>query len=195
MQRAEGFAHRAILGRAMHRDQRIGRMIAERLGERDLFFRRRARRRDVGRAEVRDQLLREPFDQGRAIRRARLDDLHQRRPAERLDAEKPAAERRARLALERVGIRVPERERARHRPFAGLGGPLEHERVGGIEPDGADQLHVRGPPLFGSSQDGTPSADASAMRCASVLPARRTSRSPVSSMSRRTPLSAGSRCR
>ena len=65
---------------------------------------------------------------------ARLDDLHQRRPAERRDAEKAAAERRARLAFERRRIAVPEHEGAGHRPFARLGRLLEDERVRRIEP-------------------------------------------------------------
>ena len=43
-----------------------------------------------------------------------------------------------------------EHEGAGHRPFAGLGRALEHEGVGWIEPDGAQQFHAAvGPPRLG----------------------------------------------
>ena len=87
------------------------------------------------------------LDRGGAIVVARFDDLHQGRPAERSDAEKSAAERRARLALRASRIGVGEHERARHRPLARLRRALEHEGVGRIEPDGAQELHRPfGPP-------------------------------------------------
>ena len=43
-------------------------------------------------------------------------------------------------------IAVTEAERARHRPVARLRRHVEHKRVGGIERDGAQQFHRRGPP-------------------------------------------------
>ena len=129
-QRAELLAHRAVFEGAVHGDQRVLRLRAQRFGEGDLFFRRCARRRQIGRAEVLDQLLRQRFDQRGALAGVGLDDLHQRRPPERFDAEEAAAERRARLAFDQsVGIAVPEREGARHRPLARLGRALEHESV------------------------------------------------------------------
>ena len=114
-----------------------------------------------------------------AVCLACLDDLHQRRPAERVDAEKRAAKGRARLAFQLRHILVPEHESARHRPFAGLGGALEHERVGRIEPDGAQQFHVFGPRVFGSSHDGAASSGMSFLRSTSTLPMRRTSKIAV----------------
>ena len=130
-------------------------------------------------------------DERRAIRLARLDDLHQRRPAERLDAEKPAAKRRARPCPRASPASVvPEHERARHRPFAGLGRALEHERVRGIEPDGAQQLHSARPAGFRDRARTAWRAPARASALDVGLAAvRRTSRSPFSSMSRRTALS------
>ena len=131
-----------------------------------------------------------------AIVLARLDDLHQRRPAERCDAEKPARNAARALPSQRRRIVVPEHEGAGHRPFAGLRRMLEHEGVGRIEPDGAQQFHSRGPRVAGSSQDGVGERRhaASAAR-PRPCPMRRTSRSPLSSMSRRTPVSGASRAR
>ena len=59
------------------------------------------------------------------------------------------------MPVERGRIPIAEPERARHRPVAGLRRHVEDERVGWIERDGAQQLHRRGPPSFGSSQEGT----------------------------------------
>ena len=145
--RAERLADFAAVVRTMHGDQRVERVIAERGGELELLLRRRDRILDAGRAEMRHELLRQRVDRGEAVVVARLDDLHQRRPAERGDAEKARAERRARLAFERRRIVVGEHEGAGHRPFAGLRRLLEHERVGGVEPDGAEELHAG--PYFG----------------------------------------------
>ena len=83
--------------RATRHQHALG-MVAERGRERDLLLGRRARGGEIGRTEVLDQALRQQLDGCRAIRLARLDDLHQRRPAERVDAEEARAERRARLA-------------------------------------------------------------------------------------------------
>ena len=71
----------------------------------------------------------------------------------------------------------------------------EADRVGRIEPDGAQKLHRRGPPVAGSSHDGCASARASERRSAVAAAMRRRRRSPLSSMSRRTPLSGANRAR
>ena len=57
------------------------------------------------------------------------------------------------------------------------------------------ELHRRGPPVAGSSHDGAASARTSERRSASAFPMRRTSRSPLSSMSRRSPFSGCRRAR
>ena len=146
LQRAERLADLAVLERAMHRDQRVGRMIAERRGERDLLLGRGRARREIGRAEVRDELLRQrstaPRDPPRSPRRSA--------PASTSRATRRRESRRGRprapCLRASAGSAFAEHERARHRPFAGLGRALEHEGVGRIEPDGAQQLHERGPP-------------------------------------------------
>ena len=89
-----------------------------------------------------------------------------------------------------AGSAIPEHEGAGHRPFARLGRALEHEGVGRIEPDGAQQLHLRGPPVSGSSHDDV----ATAHRPANAAPARsRPCAAPADRRSRRsrgaTPLS------
>ena len=149
----------------------------------------------VGRAEMRGQMFRQCVDDGQPVGVVRFDDLHQRRPAERSNTEKAAAERRARLAFQCRRVAVPEGKGARHRPLARLGRLLEHESVRGIEADGAQQFHVRGPFVAGSNQDGAASFGKNFLRSISALPARRISRSPLSSMSRRRPFSIGSRSR
>src|SRR3954465_11572031 len=106
----------------MNGDQRVRGLIAEGPGEHDFLFRRIACRRDIGRTEMCDELLRELFDQSSAVRFACLYDLHQRRPAEGFYPEKCAAKRRARLAFELSHVLAPEYEGAGHRPFARLGG-------------------------------------------------------------------------
>jgi hypothetical protein len=82
-------------------------------------------------------MLRQRIDRGTTIVVAGFDDLHQRRPTQRLHAEKAGTERRAFLALHCFRIVIPEHERARDRPFAGLGRGFEHEGVRRIEADGA----------------------------------------------------------
>ena len=74
---------------------------------------------------------------------------------------KPERKAARALPLQARHVHRREREGARHRPFAGLRRALEHERVGRVEPDGAQQLHERGPPVAGSSQEGVASASAS----------------------------------
>ena len=69
----------------------------------------------------------------------------------------------------------------------GSAAALEHERVRRIEPDGAQQFHTRGPPCrrIEPGRRGKRGHERRAARC-SGLPTRRTSRSPFSSMSRRS---------
>ena len=175
----------------MHRDQRVGRVIAERCRERDFLLGRRARRRDVGRAELRDELLRQPLDQRGAIRLARLDDLHQRRPAERLDAEERRRGRPSAPCLRALSASAFQNTKAPDTAHS----PGSAARSNTNVSDGSSRM-VRSSfmcavrRVFGSSHDGAASAGMSCLRSASTLPTRRTSRSPFSSMSRRTPLLA-----
>ena len=166
--------------------------FAERGGEGDLLLRGGTRGREIGRAEMLLEVPGQRFDDGCAIGFARFDDLRQRRPAERLHAEEAAAEGGAWRSIERGRVGMAEHEGARDRPFARLSRTIEHECVGRIEADGAQELHRRGPPLSGSSQDATVSAPTSARRSGWPPPVRRTRRSPLASMSRRMPRSAGS---
>src|SRR5947209_7721363 len=173
MQCAEGFAHLAVLERSVHGYQSVQRLIAERLSKRDFFLGGCTRGYFIWRAELRDQLLSERFDDTRAIRFIGCHDLDQRGPAERLDAEECPAEGRSALAIELRHIVVPEHKCARDRPFAGLCGALEHKRVRGIKPDGAQQFHF-GPRVFGSSHEGTLDRSPSFLRSTSTVPMRRT---------------------
>src|SRR5205085_3331786 len=109
------------------------------------------------------------------------------------DAKEAGAERNAGLALEARRIGAEEREAARHRPLARLGRVREHEGVGRIEPDGAQQLHPRGPAVAGSSQVGAASAGSKRCFLTVSLPICRTSKSPTPSIVRSVPASAGSR--
>src|SRR5262245_3199178 len=135
------------------------------------------------------QLARQRVDQTGAFGCARFHDLHQGRPAERGDAEKSRAKLRARFAFESGRIDAPECERAAHRPFARLGGAREHEGVGRVEPNGAQKLHLRGPPAIGSNQATFASAGSKVCRSTLAFAARLISKSPFSSISRRTPFS------
>ena len=115
----------------------------------DLLFRGNPRRIHVGRAEFIQQSRRQRVDQSNTVGLACLHDLHQGRPAERIHAEKAGAERAAGLALQIVGLDIGKDKGARHRPFAGLGGVLEYKCIRRIEPDGAQEFHVRGPLRLG----------------------------------------------
>ena len=194
-QRAEGYVHGAVVIGAMHGDQHVLRLMRQQFDERDLVFGCAARRLHVGRAEIVDQPLRQHGHQRFPVGLAGLDDLHQRRPAERGRAEKTAAKRRARLAFESARIAPPKTEGARHRPFAGRGWRrlLEYECIGGVELDGARRFHSRGPRLAQISHAGLASSGSSFFRSTAALPMRRSVRSPFSSISRRTSFSAG-RC-
>ena len=195
-QGAEGFADRAVLEGAAHRDQRVARMIAERGREGDFLLRGGARRGEVGRAEV-----------ARAACRQRLD----------------AAARSASLAStictsvdqpSEGTPRNPLRKAARGLPSSASGSasanmnapdtahsPGSAARSNTKVSDGSSrmvrkQLHRRGPPRRGIEPRRRVRARAmSERRSASTLPMRRTRRSPLSSISRRTPLSGASRAR
>ena len=194
MQRAKCLADRAVLERAAHCNKGVARTVAERGRERDLLLGRAAGGGDIRRAEALVQLPAQRADERVTIRLACFHDLHQRRPAERGHAEKAAAKGRARFAIERIGIGMREHEGPRDRPLAGIGGALEHESVRGIKPNGAQKLHRRGPPVAGSSHDGSASACRSERRSGppALVAMRRTSRSPFSAISRRMPLSGES---
>ena len=137
------------------------------------------------------RLLRQRLDQRGAIVLARLDDLHQRRPAERRHAEEAAAEGGARLAVERIADRRPQNMKAPETAHS----PGSAARSNTNVSDGSSRMvrksftTAAGPPVAGSSHDGAASARQAASRRSAVepVPMRRTSRSPFSSMSRRTP--------
>src|SRR6202008_3552711 len=128
-----------------------------------------------------------------SITLARVDDLHQRRPTKCRHAEKPTAKRRSHLAFQRSRITFPEYKCARDRPFARLGRLLKNKGIRRIESYRAKEFHVRGPLDAGSNHAGCSSRDKNLCRKISVLPMRRTNKSPFSLMSRRTPCSRGSR--
>ena len=75
----------------MHGDQRIGRMLRERCGKGDLLGGRAARRLKIRSAEMLDQARRQGLDRRSAGFLVRLDDLHQRRPAQARNTQKAAA--------------------------------------------------------------------------------------------------------
>ena len=149
-QRAERLADLAVLDRAVDRDQHVERMIAERRREGELLLRRRHR---VGDARAR-RTPRPGACASVSIAARRSSSLASTictsvdQPSD-CTPRKPERNAARSLPSMRRRIAVPEHERARHRPFAGLGGALEHERVRRIEPDGAQQLHLRGPPGLG----------------------------------------------
>src|SRR5690242_12738714 len=202
-QRAKRLADLAVLARAVDRDQGAGRMGAERGGECDLLLGGRERLGQAGRTEPGNQLLSQALGRGPALVLIGFDDLRERRPTERRYSEEAGTKCGAHLAGQRGGIRAREHEAARHGPFTRLGGTLEHERVRRIEPDRPQELHVslimrrqrRGPPEAGSSHDGLASAGISGRRSTASLVMRRTRRSPLWSISRRTPFSGASRSR
>src|SRR5215472_1973999 len=149
-------------------------MRAERLRKGDLLFRGKACGRKIRRSETFHQLFREKFHQRAAIVLRRVDDLHQCRPAPGPHSEKTAAESRTLLAAQLGWVPITKSERARYRPIARLGRSVEHERVGWIERDGAQELHKRGPPSFGSSHEGETKASFRSRRSVLSVAVRRT---------------------
>src|SRR5437763_4386657 len=161
-------------------------MRAELFHKGDFLFGGNARDCKIRRAEAVDKLRGQKFHQVSAIVLRRVDDLHQRRPAPRPHPKKATAERRPILAGQPGRIAVVEPERARYGPVPRLGRRVEHERVGWIERDGAQELHRRGPPSFGSNHDGAASALTRSYRPVLAAPRLRVTRSPLSSMRRLT---------
>jgi hypothetical protein len=129
-----------------------------------LLLGRGPRCRKIGRTKAIDQLLGKKLHQTAAIRFSCVNDLHQCRPAPRLDPEEATAKSRPILASQTGRIPVVEPERARHGPVARFRCHVEHEGVRWIERDGAQELHRRGPPVAGSSHDGTASAGTNSRR-------------------------------
>ena len=75
------------------------------------------------------QASRRQIDRRQTIRCARLDDQRQRRPAKRWNAEKAPMEGRECFSFERREFHIGKNERSGNRPFTGLGGRGENERV------------------------------------------------------------------
>jgi hypothetical protein len=98
-QRPEQLAGRSILVASGNGDEHAGRMIAQRCRETRLLLGGLAGPGEVGRAEMRDQLRRQPIDDIPAISFVRFDDLHQRRAAEGFQTQKAGSKCGARLAL------------------------------------------------------------------------------------------------
>ena len=189
--RAERLADRAVRAAAMHGDQRVVRMIAERAGELDLLRRGGARRGEIGRAAARHERA-APGHRSRCCGPPRLP----RRSA-------PASTSRT---TECRGSRRGTRVRAL--PSSASGSTSENMKVPDTAhspgsaarsntnvSDGSSRMVRRS---FTARASGCrieprrrPRARGSkARRSTSALPMRRTSRSPLSSMSRRTPCSA-----
>jgi hypothetical protein len=59
----------------------------------------------------------------------RLDDLRQRRPAKRVQAQEAGAERGSCLAVQRGRVALREGKRPRDSPFAGFRGPFKYKRI------------------------------------------------------------------
>src|SRR6185295_19892484 len=110
-------------------------------------------------------------------------------PTKRLEAKKARAKGRADLAGELGHVEVGEGKRARDRPFPRRCRPLEHEGVGSVEPNGAQKLHARGPPVAGSNHDGAARAAASACRSGFFCPRQRMSKSPLLAKAGKAPFS------
>jgi hypothetical protein len=136
---------RAILEAARYGYERARGEVAERGGEGDLLLSRDPPGRQVRRAEMTDQPLRQRFNRLQPIVLARVDDHRQRRPAEGADAEETGMKSSARLRAKLCRIETREGEGAGDGPLAGLGGLGEDERVRGVDPNGAQQLHLEGP--------------------------------------------------
>ena len=175
----------------MHGHQRVLRLRAQRLGEGDLFFRRGARGVDVGRAEIRDQLLAPayrppPAGRPRSPRRsapASTSPANRRRESRRETPSAPCL--RARPDRESQNTNAPD---TAHSPGSAA---FSNTKVS----DGSSRM-VRNsftcaaPSPPDRTRRAWPGAAATSCRSTSALPMRRISRSPFSSMSRRTPFSA-----
>ncbi len=145
--RAERFADRAVLDRAVHGDQSVVRMIAERGGERDFLLRRGARvGRDRARRSAAVKLLRQHD------RSPRCDPLR----APRRSAPASTSRAKRRRETRRGTPRAPCLRASPDRASQNMKAPDTAHSPGsaarsntnvsdGIEPDGAQQFHPRGP--------------------------------------------------
>ena len=144
-QRAEALADRAVLEAAVHRNQRVVRMIAERRGELELLLGSRNRvldrraRRNARRVASPAYRSRRGDRRGSPPRSARASTSRaiarrgSPRGTPRVPCLQACSDRRRRRRMRRVTAHSP-----------GSAALLEHEGVGRIEPDGAEKLQ-RGP--------------------------------------------------
>src|SRR3954447_778364 len=122
-------------------------MIAERGRKGDLFPRRLARGGQIRRTKLPDQLRGEQFNDIGMVLLGCVDDLNQGGATERTNSQKPGTKRRPDFAPQRRNVSVEKGECARYRPFARDRSSVKDKRVGGVELNGAQQLHGRGPRL------------------------------------------------
>jgi len=136
-QRAEDLPDRPGFMAARYRGEHARGMISERCRKGDLFLRGWQRDCKIGGAKAVNKLPCQRRNRRRAILRARLDDVHQRRPAERFDPQEARAKRRPRLALEARRVQMRKGEGAGYGPLAGLRRGFEQKRIGVVQPDGS----------------------------------------------------------
>ena len=126
---------------ALDREQGVELVVAQAGGETDLVARHGHRGGAIGRSVVRDKMVREPDHHPLVVVLVDLRHFDQGGPAEALGAKESVDERLPRLAGKVLRIGIGKGERARHRPFAGLGGDLENLEVRGVETYGAWKPH------------------------------------------------------
>ena len=195
MQRAERFAHLAVLEAAMHRDQRVGRMIAERC--------RRTRpppprRRAPPRCRARRNARRAAAPAVRPPRRDPPRSPRRSAPASTSRATRCREMRRGTPSAPCLRASPRPRSRTRTRPTPPIRRARRRARTRTCRTDRAGWCAAvsRARPARVRIEPGRRAERGiSFLRSTSTLPMRRTSRSPFSSMSRRTPLSRGRRCR
>ena len=146
LQRAKALADFAVLDAALHRQQGLRRVIAQRGRKRDLFLggaprRGQHRARRTSPATVPRGARPWPV----ALRFGRFGhDAPASTSRNCRRRESPSAAPRAASGSSVAGSCVPEYERAGDRPFAGFRRALENEGVRRVEPDGSRQFqHVR----------------------------------------------------
>ena len=122
-------------------------MIAERGRKGDLFPGSLARRSKIRRAKLLDQLRGKQSNDIIMVLLSRIDDLNQRGTSERANPQKAGAKCCPGFASQRKNVPVEKGECAGYRPFARGRSPVEDKRIGGVELNGAQQLHGRGPRL------------------------------------------------
>ena len=143
-QRAKALADFAVLDAALHREQGLRRVVAQRGRKRDLIFGGETRGLEIRRAEFLQQMAGEALDH--AWRSASVASV----TMASVDQPKLSMPRKPERSATRcfwpsvAGSSVPEHERAGYRPFAGFRRALENEGVRRVEPDGSRQFqHVR----------------------------------------------------